>query len=454
MAGRFAKHNGATLVIEREAPKSKSTELRRFKPDFYNPFRKPIRSPNLLTNRANGTFGKRVVDAAAKQVARRAPLALAGPLGDLLALGLITWDLYLLLLELQNNANPVPPMAAPPGGTSDPANYDWTGWNVATGQTNAPPQGFAGFPVVSHGGITYTPTGGPYVADTSSFWIDEVDGSSFTGYQVGIGTTLEQWLAAHPSAGEAFKYQNDYNQSPLPVPWANPNGYAWYGWYQRTVGATDPLYIGVGTPLPMDLPVDWAEPDPNMKRDFFPDGTNMAGQAEREPRTDPRYKRGPRYRPPRPTRPDRRTRERKVKGPLQTVLKILDIVSEGSELVGAFYDALPKETRQKWEEAYAGGHYAKVGGKWKWIIDSRGLIDNAGQYGIDGADWKARALWHNWHKVDIEQAIKNVIANEFQDKILGQYQRLLPKNIGHVADAGSLGLNDLINLFNDTIGLS
>lgn len=433
MAGRFAKHNGATLTIEREAPKTQPTELRRFKPDFYDPIRKPITSPNLLTNRAEATFGKRVVDAAAKQVARRAPLALAGPLGDLLALGLITWDLYLLLLELQNNANPVPPMAAPPGGTSDPANYDWTGWNVATNDVFA--GSFAGFGTTTVGTVTWTPVGSPYVMDTSSFWSNTIEGEG-PGYQVGFGTTLENWLSTHVAAGEAFQYKNDYDAADTAHFLEGPRN-AFHGWYQRNWDGTspEPLYIGVGTPLPMDLPLDWAEPDPNMKRDMFPDGHNMT-EATPAPETDPRYKRGPRFRPPRPTRPDRNVRERKMKGPLQTVLKILDIVSEGSELVGAFYDALPKETRQKWDQK------------------GRGLMDNAGQYGIDGADWKARALWHNWHKVDIEQAIKNVIANEFQDKILGMYQRSLPKNIGHAADAGSLGLNDLINLFNDTVGLS
>lgn len=125
-----------------------------------------------------------------------------------------------------------------------------------------------------------------------------------------------------------------------------------------------------------------------------------------------------------------------MSGPLQTVLRALDIISEASEFVDALYDALPDDVRKRWDEK------------------GRGLIDNAGQYGIDGADWKLNALWHNWHKVDIEQAIRNIIANEFQDKILGKYQQALPKNIGHVADAGSLGLNDLIDLFNRTVGLS
>lgn len=213
-------------------------------------------------------------------------------------------------------------------------------------------------------------------------------------------------------------------------------------------------FIGHGTPLPMDLPMDWAEPDPNMKRNFFPDGMNMADQLDPSLETDPDGKRARRFKIPNPAPPRPRTRERKMKGSLKTILGALDIISEASEFVGALYDALPEDVRHRWEEKNAGGHWAEVDGKWKWIVPTRGLLDNAGQYGIDGADWKARALWHNWHKLDIEQGIKNIIANELQDKILGMYQRSLPKNIGHVADAGSMGLNDLINLFNDTIGLS
>lgn len=429
MVGRFTKYNGATEVIDRGASRPRPDELRRFKPDFYDPYRKPIRSPNLLQYKAERTFGKRIVEEAAKQVARRAPLALLGPLGDLLALGLISWDMYLLLLELQNKSNPVPPTTEPPaGGTSNPVNYDWTGWNVAT--TDSWPANFAGFGVTSFGTITWTPVGGSYVADTTPTWSNSLEGEG-PNYQIGIGTTLEGWLSTHVNAGESFKFQNDYDAVDTDHFLEGPR-HAWHGWYQRTIGgaAGDPLYIGFGSPLPNDLPLDWTEPDPNMKREMFPDGVP-------EPIEDSRDAPPPRWKPPRPSRPKRGTREApKAQGPLQTIMKAMDIISEAAEFVDALYDALPDDVRKRWDEK------------------GRGLMDNAGQYGIDGADWKLNALWHNWHKVDIEQAIKNIIANELQDKILGKYQQALPKNIGHVADAGSLGLNDLIDLFNRTVGLS
>ena len=430
MAGRFTKYNGATEVIDRGASRPRPDELRRFKPDFYDPYRKPIRSPNFLQYKAERTFGKRIVEEAAKQVARRAPLALAGPLGDLLALGLISWDLYLLLLELQNKSNPVPPTTEPPaGGTSNPVNYDWTGWNVAT--TDWWPANFAGFGVTSFGTITWTPVGSPYVADTTPTWSNSLEGEG-PNYQIGIGTTLEGWLSTHVNAGDSFKFQNDYDAVDTDH-FLEGARHAWHGWYQRTIGgaAGDPRYIGLGSPLPNDLPLDWTEPDPNMKREMFPDGLLESSEYPRHA-PPPRYRRAPR-----PAPPPRGTREApKAQGPLQTIMKAMDIISEAAEFVDALYDALPDDVRKRWDEK------------------GRGLIDNAGQYGIDGADWKLNALWHNWHKVDIEQAIKNIIANEFQDKILGKYQQALPKNIGHVADAGSLGLNDLIDLFNRTVGLS
>lgn len=426
------------MVLDHRARENvKPSELRRFKPDFYNPYRKPVRSPNLLQRKVEREFGKRIVDQAAKQVAKRAPLALLGPLGDLLALGLITWDMYLLLMEIQNNSNPVPPVGDPPGGLDNPDNYSWVGWNRATTETNTPPVPSGDFAAFSFADgmppdTTYTPTGPVYYDSTFGVWID-----SKSGYGVGLGShdypDLQTAIANTPD-GWAFQRKMDAVVTGHNGGWTE--GQLYNEWFQRQAGGADPYQIGYGAPLPMDLPLDWAEPDPNMKRHFFPDGIADPMEPTREPEKEPQYKRQRRFRPPRIKPPKKRTRERKQKGPLNTILNALDIVSEASEFVGAFYDALPDDVKEKWDQK------------------GRGLIDNAGQYGIDGADYKLNALWHNWHKVDIEQAIKNVIANELQDKILGKYQQALPKNIGHVADAGSLGLNELITLFNDTIGLS
>lgn len=121
--------------------------------------------------------------------------------------------------------------------------------------------------------------------------------------------------------------------------------------------------------------------------------------------------------------------------------KALDKVSEAAEVVDALYDALPPETKKKWK--CSGG---------------RGLIDTAGQYGIDAADCKAKALFHNWHKVDFGKAVENIIKNVAQDRIIGGMQRHLPRNLGSAleswtpegdGDGGEFRVNQLTEEFLD-----
>lgn len=110
--------------------------------------------------------------------------------------------------------------------------------------------------------------------------------------------------------------------------------------------------------------------------------------------------------------PKKRQKESGKKGgPLRTILKIVDFVSERSEDVDCVYAALPKSVRQKW-------------GKGR---QNRGLLDNAGQYGIDGADWKLQAIWHNHDKVDWDQALECMVINQIEDKVIGAFQRQLRK---------------------------
>lgn len=115
----------------------------------------------------------------------------------------------------------------------------------------------------------------------------------------------------------------------------------------------------------------------------------------------------------------------------------MDYVSERAETVDALYDALPDRTKKKWG-------CGKV---------NRGLIDSAGQYGIDAADCKLQALWHNYHKIDLDKAIKNIVANEIQDKVIGGVAGKLPRNVGHAVDEGQLGINDLLDALFESVGL-
>lgn len=81
----------------------------------------------------------------------------------------------------------------------------------------------------------------------------------------------------------------------------------------------------------------------------------------------------------------------------------MDKISEAAEVVDAVYDALPDDVKKRWEKDR----------------ESRGLADQAGQYGIDGADWKAKAIWENRHKIDWDEAIENIVKNQVEDALYG-----------------------------------
>ena len=93
--------------------------------------------------------------------------------------------------------------------------------------------------------------------------------------------------------------------------------------------------------------------------------------------------------------------------------KVMDGISEGSEVITSFYDALPEELRKQIEKArFPNARWIKDKrtGKWRKVgMDRPG--DQYGQYGIEGADWKAQALWEHWDKVDMEAAMENLFKN-------------------------------------------
>lgn len=88
----------------------------------------------------------------------------------------------------------------------------------------------------------------------------------------------------------------------------------------------------------------------------------------------------------------------------------LDLVSESAEVIDAIFKALPPDVQARWSK----------GRKKPWH-------DQVGQYGTGGFSWKLEALWHNWHKVDYDQAVKNIIANEIEDQLHGKYNRFKDK---------------------------
>ncbi|PQM29548.1 hypothetical protein CVO77_01110 [Sphingopyxis lindanitolerans] len=136
--------------------------------------------------------------------------------------------------------------------------------------------------------------------------------------------------------------------------------------------------------------------------------------------------------------------------------KALDAVSESAEVVDAIYQALPADVRKRWEKAmFPDARWIKDKRSGKWVrvgVDRPG--DNFGQYGIGGADWKLRALYYNWHKVDVVQAVKNIIKNELTDKIIGGIESKLPRNSGNAHSDSERALSHYLDeFFTEELGL-
>jgi len=127
--------------------------------------------------------------------------------------------------------------------------------------------------------------------------------------------------------------------------------------------------------------------------------------------------------------PGRGEKEKKLveRGLTRLILGVLDAVSEYAEIVDAFYDALPQSVRDR--RPCSGG---------------RGLLDQAGQYGIDAADCKARVLWDNWHRVDPAEAMLNLAKNVAEDQLHGLLHKNLPRNTGNAFEDAFRAIDDAI----------
>lgn len=113
----------------------------------------------------------------------------------------------------------------------------------------------------------------------------------------------------------------------------------------------------------------------------------------------------------------------------------MDALSENAEIIGAFYDALPEDVRKRWEKGR----------------NDRQFIDSAGQYGIGGADWKLQAVYHNWHRIDPEEALWNVSRNLLQDQLYGVVHKNLPPGAFRATTGESTDFNDLVEKVLDLV---
>jgi len=402
LSGRYGKTNGA-LLLEPPGRSDPSGPMRRFKPDFYvPPPEKPARQPNFhQTPRSTPGFGR----GAGKRggpTPRFKPTGRLGPVGWVSVAGILWWAVEmvdgLMLTRPVHGQHKTPPgwvLCRNVCDTPPVAPHVWTNnamkWNL---NWHCSPDK----PCID--GQGNTGTGYEYEWD---FTVSDAESQIGTYYRYNVGGGGVVRLKHHRS-------------------------------YKR---------VGGGGPRTWRYMASMWQPwdDPNDKRrspspaPFPPPQSGHSNGGGAPPSNDfapPRNSN-----PKRPKRPDRGTKERKQKTKLTTMFKILDLLSESAELVGSFYDALPEDVRKKW----------------KCDKLKRGLLDSAGQYGISGADCKARALWHNWHRVDFEKAIRNAVKNELQDKFLGALNRAQPKNIGHASDEAMKELNKLFEQVMEELGL-
>jgi len=118
----------------------------------------------------------------------------------------------------------------------------------------------------------------------------------------------------------------------------------------------------------------------------------------------------PKSRPPR--RPEK---EKKFAGKKAFVVKLfraLDQISEKAEIVDILFKSLDCATIRKYENEQKRIKRANPG-------YYRSLTDNAGQYGVDGADWKLPAVIRHYNEIDWPWALEAIALNEIEDKAIG-----------------------------------
>lgn len=235
--------------------------------------------------------------------------------------------------------------------------------------------------------------------------------------------------------------------------------------------------------IPSAVLSPWPWLDPNVSRDLpsvqpelqvtVPD-TQAEPEAVPETETDPKLgwpvigrvisiTANPGRRPSRPTDrkpPNKNEKHKKVisrsKAFALAFMKGLDTVSELAEIVDAFYEAIPKELRREYERGL-GFHFAKVDGKWKWLppqsweTSRSPYIDTAGQYGIDGADWKLPAIWKHFDQIDAVGVVENITGNIVEDQLIGALNRARPKNSVNAFEGSDRMIGKELNALMDGI---
>lgn len=147
----------------------------------------------------------------------------------------------------------------------------------------------------------------------------------------------------------------------------------------------------------------------------------------------------PSSRPPGP-----REREKKVRTAGRTAAKIfqvLDHISERAEIVDSLWGSLPCAVQKASKDEFEKG--LKDSG-----LGYRVFVDQAGQYGIDGADWKLKVIFRHFDEIDWVRALQLIAINEVEDQIIGvqsQHVRKVYKGPDNMLTKhSSMGLSEFL----------
>lgn len=264
--------------------------------------------------------------------------------------------------------------------------------------------------------IGYSRAGGAQWEEQSSWVRDSTVGAPAPGpIRVIQKAPFNRWTEANPNLVREMPIFGNPAASPRPRPARAPNANSEY--WNDVVGTPR------GTGGAYDTPPAWS---------ISLGGLTKPGTSVRPGGIIP----------PTPSPPPAGTRERKTftrsKRLSIMLFKALDEMSEWAEVVDAFYEALPEQVRKR-----------------RPCKGKRGPVDNLGQYGIDHADCKLQVLYDNWHLVDFDAAVKNVLKNWYEDKIIGGIQSRLPKQAGGPAlDRANKAFSKKLDEFFEWVGLS
>lgn len=180
---------------------------------------------------------------------------------------------------------------------------------------------------------------------------------------------------------------------PNPIPWRDLPGRRPNPWTpERPEWGNEPWRSPDESPVPGQRPAPGTAPvpapGPVPDWELYPNPGPISPQTPTQPNGRPGQDATI------PRRPRRGEKERKISaygksGGRAFALRIVNLVSEGVDLMDAFYWALP-------DYRTSGKH-------------------NATQ--------RAEQLWKHWDEVDMQQAMENVIANELQDRFYGRLGR-------------------------------